>query len=136
MTVLPTSSELAARKWLAARPFYEGMRVALAALTFMSTRQIEWYSAGELPESFRGLSSVPHGCLEDALRAAEGRPDLRVALGYGFRDGKGYAHVWAIDAAGEVVDLSTGRLGKPDGYLGVGEEIGGLWTSSRAAESR
>lgn len=93
------------------------MRFAVAMLT-MTGRPLVWWEARELPQEYRDLPSIPHGCLTDAQRLLEGHPDLQAVIGFAFREGQGYAHVWAVDDDG-VVDLSAQREGLPDGYLGV-----------------
>ena len=84
---------------------------------------VEWYDPRPLPAIYRSLPSSKHGCLLDAMSAAEFDSTLAIALGFQFRldaPERGIPHVWALGGEWHrsIIDLSTVRLGEPFGYLG------------------
>ncbi len=87
----------------------------------MSSRTIDHFEPQPLGERFQTLTTRPHECLREALRAQERFPDLRIVFGMSFRQERadGILHTFCVDAHDVVVDVSTKLYGCPELYLGV-----------------
>lgn len=108
-------TEQAARRWYAGTIFNATGLLMRAMTALRDPRVVEWHEGCELPDKYAGLPSHPHECLADAVRAREQCGELRIMLGFSFREGieQGIKHVTTLAPDGRIVDPVAGRLGPP-----------------------